>query len=166
MQEKARERRKEELYRAADEAARAQARRLLAEARTAVLGLNAPEGGAPLLARIGFARAPDGALLSLISALARHHAALRRNPLCTLLIGDPAPRGDPLAAPRLRITAQAVFMPPEARPALREIWLHRHPKAKLYVDFADFGFVRFHPESAFLNGGFGKAFLLNAADLE
>jgi len=49
--------------------------------------------------------------------------------------------------------------------ALRDQWLATHPKAKLYVDFGDFGFVRLRPLSAFLNGGFGRAMRLTPDDL-
>ncbi|RMD89447.1 MAG: pyridoxamine 5-phosphate oxidase, partial [Alphaproteobacteria bacterium] len=48
---------------------------------------------------------------------------------------------------------------------LRALWLAAHPKAALYVDFADFGFIRFEVAGALLNGGFGKAWRLSAADL-
>ena len=48
---------------------------------------------------------------------------------------------------------------------MREGWLARHPKARLYVDFADFAFVRLRPEGAHLNGGFGRAYRLEPSDL-
>jgi hypothetical protein len=51
------------------------------------------------------------------------------------------------------------------RPALRALWLRAHPKAKLYIDFADFAFVRLTPITALLNAGFGKARRLSAQDL-
>jgi putative heme iron utilization protein len=65
------------------------------------------------------------------------------------------------------IKARAAFVAPDAveRGALREHWLARHPKATLYVDFADFSFVRFTPKSALLNGGFARAFRLTPEDL-
>ena len=49
--------------------------------------------------------------------------------------------------------------------ALRAHYLATHPKAKLYIDFADFNFVGFEVEAGHLNGGFGKAFRLTPADL-
>jgi putative heme iron utilization protein len=48
---------------------------------------------------------------------------------------------------------------------LRELWLRDHPKAKLYIDFPDFRFVRLEPAGALLNGGFGRALRLNREDL-
>lgn len=41
----------------------------------------------------------------------------------------------------------------------------RHPKASLYAGFADFSFWLMEIDRAYLNGGFGKAFTLSAADL-
>ncbi len=39
------------------------------------------------------------------------------------------------------------------------------PNAKLYYDFSDFLMYRLTPSECDLNGGFGKAFNLTAADL-
>jgi putative heme iron utilization protein len=44
-------------------------------------------------------------------------------------------------------------------------YLRDHPKAKLYIGFTDFSFVRFEISEAHLNGGFGKAFHLGPQDL-
>lgn len=114
--------------------------------------------GTPALSRIAFGTSPAGPL-TLISNLAPHFAALAANPACALLLGEPGPKGDPLTHPRLMLKATATFIAAEdpARPALRDHWLATHPKAKLYIDFADFAFVRFTLTSAFLNAGFGKA---------
>ena len=49
---------------------------------------------------------------------------------------------------------------------LREHYLSQRPKAKLYIDFGDFRLVRFDVQTAFLNGGFGKAYKLSSSDLE
>lgn len=95
------------------------------------------------------------------------HGALRANPACALLLGEPGEKGDPLTHPRLMIRARARFIAPDDpnRPALRAHWLKGHPKATLYIDLPDFAFVRLEPLSALLNGGFGKAFRFSAEDL-
>lgn len=149
----------------ADDDARATARNLLANARTAVLAINGQTGGAPIQSRIGFALGPKGEFLSLISSLAQHHKALRENPVCSLLIGDPPEKGDPLAFARISMPATAEFLPRASHAALRARYLKSHPKAKLYIDFGDFGFVQFQPTGAFLNAGFGKAYSLTPQDL-
>lgn len=150
----------------ADAEARALARSLLDTARHAALSFTDADGS-PGISRIAFGLAPDGTPVTLVSALAPHFAALRDRPLCAVMLGEPGIKGDPLTHPRLMVKARAGFVAPDdpARPALRALWLETHPKAKLYVDFADFAFVRLVPVSALLNGGFARAFRLGPQDL-
>lgn len=149
---------------AADAGAIALARSLLA-LRHAALAFGDPETGTPGISRVALGLGPDGAPVTLISALSAHHPALRANPACALLLGEPGPKGDPLAHPRLMLRATAQFLPDADRATYRAPWLADHPKARLYVDFADFAFVRFQPLSGLLNAGFGRAYRLTAADL-
>jgi putative heme iron utilization protein len=152
---------------AATDEARALARSLLTAATHAALAVTDPADGLPGISRIAFGLAPDGGAVTLISALAPHFAALQARPACALMLGEVGEKGDPLTHPRLMIKATARFIAADdpARPALRDHWLATHPKARLYIDFADFAFVRFRPTSALLNGGFARAFRLSAADL-
>lgn len=149
-----------------DDAARQIARDVLADARSAALAAIRPDG-APLATRIAFGLGPDGAPVTLVSDLAAHTGALRANPVCSILVGDVEPRGDPLNQPRLTLDATAAFIPHHDHRygEMAAHYLHGHPKAKLYVGFADFSFVRFHVARGFLNGGFGKAFTLTPADM-
>ena len=151
----------------ADAAARAQGRALLSEARFGALAFTDPETGMPGISRVAVGLDRSGVPVTLISSLSGHHAALRLNPAAALMVGEPGPKGDPLTHPRLMIRVQARFVDrtDPGHAALRDLWLARHPKAKLYVDFGDFGFVRLVPQSAFLNGGFGRALWLAPDDL-
>jgi hypothetical protein len=150
----------------ADDEARALTRKLLSEARFAALAVTEPDGH-PFASRIALGLDAAGVPLSLVSGLSGHTRALRANPACCLLVGEPGPRGDPLTHPRLSLRARAVFVAPDSpdHAALRAAWLARNPKATVYADLPDFRFVRFHPVSAALNGGFARAFALTAADL-
>ncbi|MDO8882490.1 HugZ family protein [Pseudotabrizicola sp.] len=150
----------------ADDAARTLARGLMAASHAALSYLDV-ETEAPGISRIAFGLDPDGSPMTLISSLAAHTAALRAHPACALLLGEPGAKGDPLTHPRLMVQARAEFIPVNAanRPVLRDHWLCHHPKAKLYIDFADFSLVRLVPVSALLNGGFGRAFRLSPEDL-
>lgn len=150
-----------------DDQARSLARSLIAGARHAALAALHPETGLPHVSRIALGQAPDGQPMTLISALALHNAALRANPACSLLVGEPPARGDPLAFPRLTLTATAQFIDraTSEHDSLRRHYLATHPKAKLYADFADFSFVTFAVTAAALNGGFGKAYNLAPGDL-
>jgi len=152
----------------ADGAARAQARRLLADARFGALAFTDPDTGTPGISRIAVGLDAAGGPVTLISSLSGHHAALTQSPAAALMVGEPGPKGDPLSHPRLmiRVLAQFVDRAGADHAAIRECWLATHPKARLYVDFGDFGFVRLMPQAVFLNGGFGRALRLEPKDLE
>ena len=151
----------------ADDDARTLARALLARARHASLAVTDPATGGPGISLIAFGLDPEGLPLTLISGLAPHRAALAAHPVAAVMVASPADRGDPLAQPRLmiRVRAELVERSSSGHAALRDHWLVDHPKARLYVDFADFAFARLRPLSALLNGGFGRAYRLTAADL-
>lgn len=144
-----------------DDEARALARRLLAEATFGALAVLDPDTGAPYVSRVAVSGEGADALV-LVSALALHARALRADPRCSLLLGEPG-RGDQLAHPRLTLRARAE---PADKAAGRGAWLARHPKAQLYFDFADFALLRLRAGGGWLNGGFGRAFRLDRSDLE
>ena len=151
-----------------DDDARTLAGRLMKEARIAALGVADPETGAPYVSRIAITHDGKGAMVTLVSDLSRHARALRLRPDASLLLGEPGPKGDPLSHPRLTLQARARIIAPKSNtpPELRDRWLSAHPKARLYVDFADFHFVTFDILQGYLNAGFGKAFAMNANDLK
>jgi hypothetical protein len=159
--------RKTDPIRPTDEAARGLARELLDAARSGALGVIEPGTGAPLVTRIAVATTEGGAPMTLVSDLSMHTAALRAHPVCSLLVGEPGPKGDPLTHPRLSLQCTARFVAPDdpERPSLRTRWLAVQPKATLYIDFADFRLVRLDVTVGHLNGGFGKAYRLTPADL-
>lgn len=151
--------------RPADDAARVLARGVARDARFGALGVIDPATGGPMVTRVAAlwdTGAAGPSALILVSDLSLHTAALGRNPACSLLLGEPRPKGDPLTHPRLTLMAQAR---PADKAALRAAWLATHPKAALYYDFADFRLLRLVPHSAYLNGGFGRAWRLAPADL-
>ncbi len=151
-----------------DDDARALARDLIGGARIAALAVIEPETGAPFVSRIAFGLGPEGEPMTLVSDLSLHAKALRADPRASLLIGEPGGKGDPLTHPRLTLRTTAHFLDPTPaeRVRLRDAWLRHHPKAALYVDFADFRFVHFEVESGHLNGGFAKAYALEQNDLK
>ncbi|MBF9035003.1 pyridoxamine 5-phosphate oxidase [Rhodobacterales bacterium HKCCE2091] len=152
----------EDPFRETDDEARNLARSLLAAARHGALGVIDPASGRPSVTRVALAPHDRGAVLTLVSTLAPHTAALSAHPPCSILIGEPGPKGDPLTHPRLTIAADAE----EAdKSALKAHYLSANPKAGLYYDFADFRMFRLVPVSALLNGGFGRAYRLTADDL-
>lgn len=149
-----------------DDEARRLARMLLRSARSASLAVLEPETGHPLASRVLTGLDIDGAPVILVSALSGHTRALRADPRSSLLAGEPG-KGDPLAHPRLTVitVAAEVERGTKEHARLRDRFVRRHPKAKLYVDFPDFTFFRLVPQRANLNGGFGRAYVLSAEDL-
>lgn len=146
-----------------DDDARRLAQRLIHDARHAVLGSLDPETGAPLVTRIALQVDEDGTPLALLSGLAAHSRALQADPRVGLLIAEEAAKGDPMTHARLSILAVAHAAP--ADPQRRERWLAKDPKARVYIDLPDFRFWRLQPQSALLNGGFGRTFRLMPQDL-
>ncbi|MBL6426453.1 MAG: pyridoxamine 5'-phosphate oxidase family protein [Maritimibacter sp.] len=144
-----------------DDEARRLARDLIDSARFAALAVLV--NARPFVTRVALGTTPDGAPLTLVSDLSAHTRALRAAPQASLLVGEPGDKGDPLTHPRLTLDCTARFLAKDD--ALRAHYLATHPKAKLYIDFADFNFVGFEVEAGHLNGGFGKAFRLTPADL-
>ena len=130
------------------------------------MGVMGADTNRPFVSRVSFGLSPDGWPWSLMSHLAFHAKSLRKNPACSLLIGEPPGKGDALAFARMTVQANATFLSSQAKANLRSHILKTHPKAQLYIDLPDFHFVRFEVESAFLNGGFGKAYVLTPTDLK
>lgn len=153
--------------RAATPEAIAQVKTLIQDARFCALAVIHPDTQMPHATRIALGTTPSGTPMTLISDLSLHTSALRENPNCSLLVGEPEDKGDPLTHPRvtLQATAQFIARDQAIKAGLRAHYLTTHPKSKLYIDFADFNFVTFDILSADLNGGFGKAFSLTAQDL-
>jgi len=157
---------KKDVIRQTDATAIRLARTLLRTARFGAIAVIEPGTGAPYASRVGVATDLDGTPLILISGLSAHTGALTADPRCSLLLGEPG-KGDALAHPRISIACRARRLDrgtPEHGRAERR-YVNRNPKAKLYVGLGDFSFFRLEVERASLNGGFGKAYLLDRADL-
>lgn len=150
-----------------DDDARELAAKLMQTARFAALGFLTADA-APMVTRIAFGLCPRGHPISLVSQLSAHTRALLHSPACSLLIGEPGTKGDPLTHPRLTLQARAAILPRDTREheEMAAHYLRDHPKSKLYIGFADFSFVRFRILDGHLNGGFGKAFTLTPQDLD
>ncbi|MGL4491007.1 MAG: HugZ family protein [Rhizobiaceae bacterium] len=142
------------------------AKTLMRTARFGALAIIEPQTQEPFVSRVAVATAMDGAPLILVSSLSTHTKSLLANPQCSLLLGEPG-KGDPLAHPRitLQCVAQVLDRESEAGKSARQRTLRRNPKAKLYVDFGDFSFMKLKPAGASLNGGFGQAYRLISDDL-
>ncbi|MBK5920784.1 hypothetical protein CCR80_07015, partial [Rhodothalassium salexigens] len=154
-----------ELLQSVDAEARRRAKTLIRTAPAGALALIEPDTGRPWATRVGLACDLDGAPVFPMSQLSGRADAVASDPRASLLIGPVAP-GDPLA--QARITLMGTVRPvtdAAERARLRRRYLARQPKAKLYIDFADFAFWRFEVERVHLVAGFGQAYALSAADV-
>jgi putative heme iron utilization protein len=158
--------RKKDVIRATDAEAVRLAKTLIRSAPFGALAVIEPATGSPLASRVGIATDIDGAPLILVSMLSAHTGAILADSRCSLLVGEPG-KGDPLAHPRITLVCRAVRLERGSREYARaeRRYLNRNPKATLYAGLGDFSFFRLEPERASLNGGFGKAYLLDRADL-
>ena len=149
----------------ANESARETTRQLLREARFGTLA-TINENGYPFASLVTFALDRAQTPFLLVSRLSGHTKHLLADPRCSLLVGEPG-KGDPLAHARITIqcSASIVDRASDENIILRTLFLARHPKAALYIDFADFLYIRLTMMEAGLNGGFGKAFRLKSDDL-
>jgi len=145
-----------------DNEARALAHDIINNAKYGALGVIDRTSGGPVVSRVATLWI-DGAAHLLVSQLSLHTKAIAMNPTCSLLLGEPKGKGDPLTHPRITLQCRARQVD---KASLRESWLAAHPKSKLYIDFTDFIVFRLDVEIAYLNGGFGKAFHLNVDDLK
>lgn len=142
------------------------AKTLIRTARYGALAALDPESGAPVASRVAVATDMDGTPLTLVSGLSAHTAAILADSRCSLLLGEPG-KGDPLAYPRISLFCKAkrVERGSSEHDRVERRYLSRHPKARLYSAFADFSFFRLEIEQASLNGGFGRAYLLDRAEI-
>lgn len=121
------------------------------------------EDGHPFTSLVTVATSISGEPVLLLSQLAVHTANLLRDPRASLLLVAPGGEGgDPLAGARLTMIGQVV---PDDDPRLAKRFLARHPEARGYSGFKDFGFYRMAVGSAHLVAGFGRIVGFPAADL-
>lgn len=148
-----------------DEEARRLARQLISSARFGSLAVLLPGDGHPFASRTAVALDTDRTPIILVSQLSTHTAGLANDPRVSLLLGEPG-KGDPLAHPRITLQCRArrIARDDARHGKIRARFLRRHPKSALYIDFGDFSFFRLEPETASLNGGFGKAYQLAPKD--
>lgn len=146
--------------------ARGLAETLLRTARYGTLAVLEPGTGHPVTSRVGCVPDMDGTIHIPVSGLSAHTKALVADPRCSLLLGETG-KGDPLTHPRLSLVGRVTRIEKDSdtHARLHRRYLARQKKAGIYLDLPDFAFYRLESDHAFLNGGFGKAFDLTAADM-
>jgi putative heme iron utilization protein len=91
----------------------------------------------------------------LISKLAVHTQNLLADARASLLVAEPGWTGDPLAGARVTLVGSVEPVADGERKEIREDYLERHPSARSWVDFGDFGFHRLRVAELYYVAGFG-----------
>lgn len=125
--------------------------------RKAALG-TVMEGGAPYVSLVTVALDHDCAPVLLLSGLSDHTRNLHADPRVSLLFDGTEGHANPQSGPRVTLTGVAE---PTDDERLKRRFLARHPGARLYAGFGDFGFWRVRPLRAHFVGGFGRAVWFN-----
>jgi len=129
------------------------ARTLAARRARATLGTLTAKGY-PYGSAVSYVADDTGAPVVLISEMAEHTINARGDERASLLVSDETPDADdPLAASRMTLVGRLRLRPEPG--ALRDLYLERHPYARYYADFSDFGFWRLEVEEIRYVGGFG-----------
>lgn len=136
------------------------ARALMRAQTTAALGTLMDAG--PYVSLVLVAFDADGSPLLLLSRLAQHTKNLLADARASLLFDGTAGLEDPLTGPRLTVLGSAA--PCADRGAL-DRYLARHPSARTYAGFGDFGLWKVSIERGHSVAGFGQIQWIEASAL-
>jgi putative heme iron utilization protein len=129
------------------------AKAALVRAKIGSLATLEPITGAPYVSLVNFACDEKGLPIFLFSKLARHTKCLLADPRASLLIAEVPATGDALTGFRATFMGRMSEQPDKA---LANLYCQRHPEAAVYLEFGDFSFWRFVPESIHMVAGFGR----------
>lgn len=131
-------------------------------ATTAIKGKGGVGGPWPYASLVLTTCDEQGNPLLLISDLADHTRNLRADPRVSLLYDGTGGLDEPLTGPRITLQGEAEQIEDGA---VMDIYLDRHPSAKIYAEFTDFHLFRIRPLRAHLVAGFGRIHWVEANDL-
>lgn len=113
--------------------------------------------GYPFGSLVSYAVDAEGQPILLLSGLALHTVNAAADPSVSLTVFDPSAEERPQTAPRVTIIGDLTSSPREQDEELRRLYLERHPEAKGYSRFGDFGIYRIVVRDVYFVGGFGRA---------
>jgi heme iron utilization protein len=141
-----------------------EARTLLARTSVGALATLTADG-APWASLVTFGLLEDGAPVLCLSHLAEHGRNLAADARASLMVAQPDPPADPLAAARVTLAGRAERpADPAAHAAARAAHLTGAPAAAIYVDFSDFTLWVLRIERVRWVGGYGRMDSAAAAD--
>lgn len=118
--------------------------------------------GYPFASVMPFAIDENGCPLFLISQMAMHTKNLQTHPKATLLVAEPT--SSPLGSARISVIGDVAKLDNDARQAALPAYLSRHPEARQWASFGDFGLFRLSPIDIYFVGGFGVMGWITAED--
>lgn len=140
------------------------ARTLVHQGRAGALATHSRKHpGHPFASLMPYALDAAGQPLVLISTMAVHTQNLQADPRASLLITQPDVSGEPLAGGRVTLMGEVAREGEGAGPA-REIYLTRHPTARYWADFGDFGLWRLAVRDVYFVAGFGAMGWVDAGE--
>lgn len=110
--------------------------------------------GWPFGSVMPYALASDGAPVFLISGMAIHTQNVLADPRASLLVMQSGNASDPLGLARVTLLGTVTRID-NVSDELRRAYLARHPNARHWIDYADFGFFRLDVANVYFVGGFG-----------
>jgi heme iron utilization protein len=115
---------------------------------------SAKHPGWPFGSVMPYALVADGAPLFLISGMAVHTQNMLADPRASLLVMQSGGESDPLGLARATLLG-TVSRVDDVTQELRQAYLARHPNARHWIDYSDFGFFRLDVTQIYFVGGFG-----------
>ena len=132
------------------------ARTLLHVGRVGSLStLSRKQPGFPFGSVMPYGSDDRGRPVFLISTMAMHTQNLHSDSRASLLITQPDSSSDPLGSSRVTVLGNVHPVCEAETSQARELYLHRHPNSKYWVDFDDFSFFRMEVLDVYYVGGFG-----------
>ncbi|HMJ36940.1 MAG TPA: DUF2470 domain-containing protein [Baekduia sp.] len=140
-----------------------EARTLLAATNVATLATLSDDGG-PWGSMVTYAALPDGSPVLCVSQLAEHGRNLARDARASLVVVDPAPVADPLAAGRVTLAGAVIRPAGEEHAAARAAYLAAVDSGRYYIDYTDFSLYVLRVERVRWVGGYGRMSSTDGAD--
>jgi putative heme iron utilization protein len=139
-----------------------EARTLLAATNVATLATLSEDGG-PWASLVTYAALDDGSPVLFVSTLAEHGRNLARDGRASIMVAQPSPSGDPLAAGRVTLAGTARTPRGEDAAAARAAYLTGVDEAEMFIDFGDFSLYVLEVERVRWVGGYGRMDSADAA---
>lgn len=141
-------------------------RTLLHLGRTAALStVSARHGGAPFGSLVDYGVASEGSPTLFLSRLAMHTRNLQADPRASLLLAEPAERGEELARARVTLVGRVLPVGAADLEQVRADYLARHEEARAWASFGDFSFLRLEVDEAYFVAGFGAMGWVSGGEL-